>query len=235
MCGDGIVDPDEICDDGENSGEYGGCMPGCQHLAARCGDGIVNGEGHDCWYATYENCDDGDPNDGIDCQECRATATSGMVGCNTEWIQATSVTVTSPLGSLTATHGFFGLNLEHGCGVITGAQFKFVDDSADLDMIGAHSQPTPWPEIWVPAWFEVLDTIPHNGKWVSSSISEIYHDNGMDTVMVEATIVIDGIAGSWLAVAPEDPPRLLGHFEGGITGSFEAVYCEHLSSWPTYE
>ncbi|MDB4990577.1 MAG: Multiple EGF-like-domain protein 3 precursor [Myxococcaceae bacterium] len=42
-CGDGIVTPDEVCDDGMNNGSYGGCMPGCQDFGPRCGDDVVNG------------------------------------------------------------------------------------------------------------------------------------------------------------------------------------------------
>jgi fibro-slime domain-containing protein len=53
-CGDGILTDDEVCDDGKNDGEYGGCAPDC-HRAAYCGDGNVDtkyGEecdgSHDC-------------------------------------------------------------------------------------------------------------------------------------------------------------------------------------------
>ena len=50
-CGDGKLQPPEECDEGAmaNTGEYGGCAPGCI-LAPHCGDGIVNGP---------EECDDG--------------------------------------------------------------------------------------------------------------------------------------------------------------------------------
>ena len=54
-CGDGLIEPPEICDDGavNNNGDYGGCAPSCIP-APHCGDGIVNGP---------ETCDDG-VNDG---------------------------------------------------------------------------------------------------------------------------------------------------------------------------
>lgn len=41
ICGDGIVTPDEVCDDGADNGGYGRCLPGCQGRGPFCGDGIV--------------------------------------------------------------------------------------------------------------------------------------------------------------------------------------------------
>jgi cysteine-rich repeat protein len=51
VCGDGLKSDSEQCDYGANgnTGEYGGCAPGCI-LAPHCGDGIKNGP---------EACDDG--------------------------------------------------------------------------------------------------------------------------------------------------------------------------------
>lgn len=53
-CGNGILDPGEICDDGANNGQYGFCGTQCNYEpgaggAAFCGDGILNvGEACDC-------------------------------------------------------------------------------------------------------------------------------------------------------------------------------------------
>lgn len=49
VCGDGIVEDGEACDDGINDGNYGGCAPDCQSLAPRCGDGLPD---------AVEGCDD---------------------------------------------------------------------------------------------------------------------------------------------------------------------------------
>ena len=51
ICGDGIVTPNEACDDGVNDGSYGGCEPGCRARAPFCGDGITT--------APQEQCDNG--------------------------------------------------------------------------------------------------------------------------------------------------------------------------------
>jgi fibro-slime domain-containing protein len=51
VCGDGTVAGDEVCDDGANTGGYGGCMPGCRARAPSCGDAVVSNP--------PEACDDG--------------------------------------------------------------------------------------------------------------------------------------------------------------------------------
>ncbi len=55
MCGDGIVTPDEACDDGTNDGSYGTCNPDCSRAAA-CGDGHVD-EGEGCDDGNFKNHD----------------------------------------------------------------------------------------------------------------------------------------------------------------------------------
>ncbi len=52
VCGDGIVTPDEVCDDGVNAGGYNGCMPGCQARGPYCGDSEIQAD-------DGETCDDG--------------------------------------------------------------------------------------------------------------------------------------------------------------------------------
>jgi len=54
ICGNGIVEGDEQCDDPDgNDGEYGGCNSTCT-LASHCGDGTID--------AGNETCDDGTDN-----------------------------------------------------------------------------------------------------------------------------------------------------------------------------
>ncbi|MDP6944353.1 MAG: hypothetical protein QF464_09415, partial [Myxococcota bacterium] len=51
-CGDGVLDPGEACDDGEDNGAYGHCAEDCGALGPHCGDGQVDG-------FFGEVCDDG--------------------------------------------------------------------------------------------------------------------------------------------------------------------------------
>lgn len=62
VCGDGVVQPGEQCDDGSNDGGYGECGAGCV-LGDYCGDGIVQ---------AGEDCDDGNLLEGDACPaSCR--------------------------------------------------------------------------------------------------------------------------------------------------------------------
>ncbi|MCA9662217.1 MAG: hypothetical protein KC486_28015 [Myxococcales bacterium] len=77
VCGDGIVDVGEACDDGVNDGSYNGCAADCSAFGPYCGDGNVDdGDG--------ELCDDG-VNDGAyagcngDCLSLAAHCGDGIV------------------------------------------------------------------------------------------------------------------------------------------------------------
>jgi fibro-slime domain-containing protein len=54
VCGDGVVTPDEACDDGpgNNTGGYGACNADCLGFGPRCGDQVVQAD-------RGEACDDG--------------------------------------------------------------------------------------------------------------------------------------------------------------------------------
>ncbi len=71
VCGDGIVEYPEVCDDGVNSGAYATssanrhCAPGCMSWGPYCGDGILQ-------TAYGEQCDDGALN-GTPGDGCSAT------------------------------------------------------------------------------------------------------------------------------------------------------------------
>ncbi|MCB9566478.1 MAG: DUF4215 domain-containing protein [Myxococcales bacterium] len=58
-CGNGIVEPGEVCDDGVNDNSYDGCSADCQALGPHCGDGML--------YEGAELCDDGNDIDNDAC------------------------------------------------------------------------------------------------------------------------------------------------------------------------
>jgi len=65
-CGDGVVDLDEVCDDGAANGEAAACTPDCQPQT--CGDGH---------HGEFEGCDDGDQDDTDECTNACAPSTCG--------------------------------------------------------------------------------------------------------------------------------------------------------------
>ncbi|MEZ4453909.1 MAG: fibrinogen-like YCDxxxxGGGW domain-containing protein [Nannocystaceae bacterium] len=68
LCGNGVVDDGEACDDGVNDGGYDGCAPDCAAPGPYCGDGLVDGP---------EACDDANDVDDDECTNACALATCG--------------------------------------------------------------------------------------------------------------------------------------------------------------
>ncbi len=73
LCGDGIVEGDEVCDDGTNDNSYGTCSADCLAMGPYCGDSNTNGE---------EECDDGDNNGEYD--YCLADCSGDGAFCGDE-------------------------------------------------------------------------------------------------------------------------------------------------------
>jgi cysteine-rich repeat protein len=69
VCGNGAIEPGEVCDDGADNGSYGHCNAGCTGQGPRCGDGMVNGGG--------ETCDDGNGSNSDACLSTCVAATCG--------------------------------------------------------------------------------------------------------------------------------------------------------------
>ena len=99
VCGDGVVDAGEQCDQGEQNSETGQCTPEC--LIAVCGDGYVRSDYEDCDDANEDEndyclndcsaneCGDGIVNEGVEAcddanddetDECRSDCTLGSCG-----------------------------------------------------------------------------------------------------------------------------------------------------------
>lgn len=94
-CGNGSIDEDEACDDGELNGVYGQCADDCSGPGPYCGDAIVNGDevcddGVNDW--SYEGCGEGCLSPGPYCGDGIAQATEACDdgnatdgdGCNTD-------------------------------------------------------------------------------------------------------------------------------------------------------
>ena len=60
VCGDGRVDGNEVCDDGQDNATYGHCGGRCDGPHLYCGDGRTDGP---------EQCDDGNTKAGDGCDE----------------------------------------------------------------------------------------------------------------------------------------------------------------------
>ena len=68
VCGNGAVEPGEMCDSGAQNGQYGACNTTCTGLGPRCGDGMLNGP---------ETCDDGNTSNTDACLNTCVVATCG--------------------------------------------------------------------------------------------------------------------------------------------------------------
>jgi cysteine-rich repeat protein len=64
VCGDGVVESSEECDDGKKNSTIGQCSPTC--TLARCGDGVRQ--------PATEQCDDGNSINGDGCFKCKKTS-----------------------------------------------------------------------------------------------------------------------------------------------------------------
>lgn len=248
FCGNALVDPEEVCDDGVNDGAYGGCMPGCQAVAARCGDGAVTATRRPelacAGCCRHEYCDDAAPQGGLRCVECRAVAPAGLRGCDLGASSA-AVTVTTPLGTTELAVAYFGevygSSGNEAPGVITGANFVFAaapptmaEELVSEAFLGGGTLVSTLSI--VDSGFCLENTVPLDGRWEGSSMTGLEHRVGPDLMAVDATLVIDAIDGDWDDTEPgsTNGPRLKGHFEGALSGVFEATYCEALvvhNSW----
>jgi cysteine-rich repeat protein len=81
VCGDGMVEGDEVCDDGDDNGSYGFCLDDCTAAGPSCGDGNLD--------ADHEQCDDGDDNGSYDsctedCQGHGPTCGDGNIDAGNE-------------------------------------------------------------------------------------------------------------------------------------------------------
>lgn len=133
VCGDGMVEGDEACDDGVNDGSYDGCVADCTARGPHCGDGIEHGG---------EDCDDGDQINGN--------------GCNINCIVSASVlwTHTADLGTALA------LDVDEDDGVLVGysySEFQYLDADGNVGWEGSYSYPSGTQETVESVDFHALE------------------------------------------------------------------------------
>lgn len=59
VCGNGVIEDGEVCDDGIHNGQYGYCQTDCSGLGPYCGNSSLDSD--------YEECDDGNTTSGDGC------------------------------------------------------------------------------------------------------------------------------------------------------------------------
>ncbi len=196
-CGNGVVDPGEICDDGELNGNAGACTANCQGRLVVCGDGLVQGG---------EACDDGNAKDGDGCNsDCRvsgaivwehplgydgraygvdvgADGTLYVAGSisgayTTAWAAglsgadgAVEWTYELPPTNGAASNVFRDVTTGRGGELVLGGQHNGVGRVAVLDAAGMHMQNLPPPNGLSIGWLAVLpdgDYLASHGASVS--------------------------------------------------------------------
>ncbi len=68
VCGNGALEPPEVCDSGAANGMYGACNATCTAMGPRCGDAMMNGP---------EDCDDGNTSNTDSCLNTCVAASCG--------------------------------------------------------------------------------------------------------------------------------------------------------------
>ena len=147
-CGNGVVDAEEVCDDGLNDGFYGSCSVDCQTPMPRCGDGVldpvIDAEVCEEFTCCHEKCEPA-PDLDLPCQDCVVRPSEDMSGCDLDEAPPFSITVTGSSGDVTLTRGFFA---EHrgevsGGSSVTGSHFILAAEGVTIDIQPFADDATP--------------------------------------------------------------------------------------------
>ena len=181
-CGDGILDPNEQCDDGANNGAAGDpCSLTCTTVSqATCGDGTVN--------QASEECDEGAMN-GTTGAHCSATCTAQAYTSATWAIKDVAGNAQGcPVGYDTA--GLYSQAVDSSgnpIGTCTAAsQTCFIDLFNCTDGAGT-SSPLP-PGQWL-TWIQIES---HDGTMVYAQSTSAIVDNTTSDKTFNADIYTDG-------------------------------------------
>jgi hypothetical protein len=229
VCGDGMVEGDEVCDDGTNDGSYGGCNMDCASLAPYCGDAEVT---------DAEVCDDG-TNDGgyggcaADCsalgpycgdgqlggpEACdNGAANANGSGCNVDCVVSGTVVATFVEQGLSFCDGSFTTPPQFRDGnVLVSATGYCGDDSAYLAELANDAT-------LVQTFDELLPETPvrtatlAGDLWILGASSCTYSISG---------------AGEYTEVCGDDRVAGRDGLAARDDGSYVAVEYRSVASWP---
>lgn len=160
LCGNGVVEAPERCDEGADNGLYARCASDCMGMAAHCGDGVVQPE--------HEVCDDAGDNGRYG--KCGHGCNGPAVRCGNGFIEPEYEACDD--GERNGTYGFCAADCQGpsaGCGdgVVT-APFESCDDGAENGKPGfcpVDCNPTPGCGDGVVAAPEACDDGTLNGTY----------------------------------------------------------------------
>lgn len=167
-----------------------------------------------------------------DCQicpeDCACPLGAGLVGCPL-YATTSAVDGTSPLGDFAGRHAFFAWD---GSGEPDWSALTVYVYDEGVDLAQTIDQGT-----WRTTAFGLrMYTNRNYPDWVGGPLNSDFgalHRDGTE-LSSPCSLVTTSKAGSWDAVVPDDPPRLLGNIncgEIGIVGDYDAVFCEKLVTW----
>ena len=163
VCGDGRVEGDEICDEGDDNGTYGGCGATCQGPDLYCGDQRVDGP---------EECDDGNlPSNFCDSDCLRPAQTDAGSELDAGYFDFTPPPPLTPLGGTGGSLDAGASDAGHGGG----------DGGCGCRVLGQRGGSPGW----LPAWTLLLLTTLWRGRRRRLAYSKVVQRSWAGWIEVE--------------------------------------------------
>ncbi|MDC0715801.1 hypothetical protein [Nannocystis bainbridge] len=150
--------------------------------------------------------------------------TSGLFGCTLDAPAGTMVSGSSTLGPFAAQRAYFGFDTlgEEPY----SPRLLFVSPAADPAVEVQQLNGSTGPILHGFAWSDPFEKGGWIGQWPLSAY--VFAEGMVGDIARPETVVIDARLGNWDAHDPADPPRLVGSLQGGVSGPFDAVFCDKL-------
>lgn len=154
---------------------------------------------------------------------------AGLEGCSLAAIAGTDVQGSKKLGQFAGTRAFFGFT---AWGLdVNQAQLRVwvMDEAADVEL-SLQEIATQYRVKAGPAAFIDFEGKLEDTQWLGTQ--PVYGHVIVDEVMTSLAGELEIVAhlGSWDVADPNDPPRVVGTVSGSLGGSFDAVYCDAIST-----